>query len=94
MNVQVYYDLEPADLVDGIVKDNLKNVTYQAETKIGVGDAKLIVQVAQDENHYNSAIKWLKLQKRYKKLVMLHNELLAYHPDVTITKEIFVTGWQ
>ena len=93
VNVQVYYDLEPADLVNGIVKDNLKNVTYQAETKLGVGDAKLIAQVAEEENHYSSAIKWLalfpQLRKRYKKLVTLHNELLAYYPDVAVTKEIF-----
>ena len=93
LNVQIYYDLEPADLINGIVKDNLKNVTYQAETKLGVGDAKLIAQVAEMENHYSSAIKWLalfpQLRKRYKKLVTVHNELLAYHPDVVVTKEIF-----
>ena len=93
VNVQVYYDLDPSDLVEGIVKDNLKNKAHQAETKLGVGDAKLIAQVAEEENHYSSALKWLalfpQLRKRYKKLVTLHNELIAYYPDVAVTKEIF-----
>ena len=94
VNIQIYYDLDPADLINGIVKDNLKNVTYTAETKLSVGDAKLIAQVAEEEeSHFSSAIKWLalfpQLRKRYKKLVTLHNDLLAYHPDVAVTKEIF-----
>ena len=94
MNVQIYYDLDPADLVNGVVKDNLKNVTYQAETRLNVGDVKLIAQVAEDDNHYSSAIKWLRLypqlRKRYKKLVSVHNELLAFYPEVAVTKEIFL----
>ena len=94
VNVQVYYDLDPAHMVDGIVHDKLKNITYQAQTRLNVGDAKLIAQVAEDNNHYDSALQWLRLFpqliKRYKKLVRIHNDLLAYHPDVAVTKEIFV----
>ena len=73
LNIHVYYRLDPADLVLGRLTDSLRNVTYQARTKLSPGDAKLIAEVAEKENLINFAIEWLsvfsQLRKRYRKLV-------------------------
>ena len=93
LNIQIYYDLDPADLVNGKVEDKLYNKLYKAETKLSVGDVKLIAQVAKDENHLNSAIKWLavfpQFRKRYNKLVTLHNDLITDFPDEVVKNEVF-----
>ena len=49
LNIHQYYDLDPADLVQGIVRDTFKRKVYQAKTRLGVGDAKLIAEIAQEE---------------------------------------------
>ena len=46
LNIHKYYELEPGDLVKGVLHDHFKNTTYIAKTRLGVGDAKLIAEVA------------------------------------------------
>ena len=41
-----YPGIEPGDLVRGVLHDHFKNTTYIAKTRLGVGDAKLIAEVA------------------------------------------------
>ena len=76
--------LDPADLVAGTLTDSLRNITYQASTKLTAGDAKLIAEVAQTEKLLRFAIEWLRLfpqlRKKYRKLVKLHDDLVNYEP--------------
>ena len=95
LNIYKYYDLEPEDLVNGILHDNFKNVTYYAKTRLRVGDAKLLAEVALEDELENlvGAIKWLKLfpklRKRYMKLAIRHDDLINYDPKEAIAKNIF-----
>ena len=92
LNIHVYYRLDPADLVLGRLTDSLRNVTYQARTKLSPGDAKLIAEVAEKENLINFAIEWLsvfsQLRKRYRKLVKYHDNLVNYEPEKVLAQNI------
>ena len=80
--------LDPAQLAQGVLTDRRTNLTYLASTKLSVGDAKLIAEVAEKENLLRFAIEWLRLfpqlRKRYKKLVKLHDDLVNYRPEEAI----------
>ena len=93
LNVQLYYDLEPEDLLYGKVIDKFNKIEYKANTRLNVGDVKLIAHVAEEEKQYSTALRWLKLfpqlRKRYKKLATIHNELVAFNPEEAVRKEIF-----
>ena len=94
LNIHRYYELEPLDLVNGILHDNFKNVTYYAKTRLGVGDAKLLAEVALDDEVENlvGAVQWLKifpkLRKRYMKLAIRHDDLINYNPKEALAKNI------
>ena len=85
LNIQLYYDLDPALLMDGKLKDNLRNKTYQAVSKLRSDDVKLIASVAKNENNLKSQITWLRaspeLRKQYRKATKFHNNLLAEEPE-------------
>ena len=70
LNIHKYYQLKPKDLIEGRVTDNYNNVTYISATRLNVGDAKLLAEVAQDQKDIIAALEWLKLfpklQKRYR----------------------------
>ena len=84
--------LDPADLVAGTLTDSLRNITYQASTKLTAGDAKLIAEVAQTENLLSFAIEWLRvfpqLRKKYRKLVKLHDNLVNFEPERAIQEGV------
>lgn len=94
LNIHKYYELEPVDLVNGILHDHFKNVTYYAKTRLGVGDAKLLAEVALDDEMENlvGAVQWLKifpkLRKRYMKLAIRHDDLINYNPKEALEKHI------
>ena len=95
LNIHVYYRLEPAQLVTGTLRDTLRNITYQAATRLSAGDAKLIAEVAENEKLIRFAIEWLRvfpqLRKKYRKLVKRHDDLVNYEPDSAI-KQYLVTN--
>ena len=72
----------------GTLTDHMRNVTYQAATKLTAGDAKLIAEVAETEKLLLFAIEWLRLfpqlRKKYRKLVRLHDNLVNYEPERAI----------
>ena len=72
----------------GTLRDDLRNITYQAATKLTPGDAKLIAEVAESEKLLLFAIEWLRvfpqLRKKYRKLVKLHDNLVNYEPEKAI----------
>ena len=92
LNIQVYYRLDPANLVVGTLTDKLRNVTYQATTRLTAGDAKLIAQVAETEKLISFAIEWLRvfpqLRKKYRKLVKYHDELVNYEPKTAVNMKL------
>ena len=94
LNIHKYYELKPEDLVNGILHDHFNNVTYYARTRLGVGDAKLISEVALDDEVENlvGAVQWLKifpkLRKRYMKLAIRHDDLINYDPKMALSKHI------
>ena len=94
LNIHKYYELEPLDLVNGILHDSFKNMTYFAKTRLGVGDAKLLAEVALDDEVENlvGAVQWLKifpkLRKRYMKLAIRHDDLINYDPKEALVKNI------
>ena len=95
LNIQVYYRLEPAHLVAGTLTDKLRNITYQASTKLSAGDAKLMAEVAETEKLLSFAIEWLRvfpqLRKKYRKLVKFHDDLVNYEPKRAIN-DYYVTN--
>ena len=94
LNIQKYYDLKPEDLVNGILHDHFNNVTYYARTRLGVGDAKLLAEVALEDEVENlvGAVQWLKifprLRKRYMKLAIRHDDLINNDPKKALSKHI------
>ena len=68
--------------------DSLRNITYQAATRLTAGDAKLIAEVAEAENLLSFAIQWLRLfpqlRKKYRRLVKLHDNYVNYEPEKAI----------
>ena len=68
--------------------DSLRNITYQAATRLTAGDAKLIAEVAEAENLLSFAIQWLRLfpqlRKKYRRLVRLHDNYVNYEPEKAI----------
>ena len=92
LNIHRYYDLDTRDLVQGIVKDNYRNITHLAKTRLTVGDAKLFAEVAESEKDLIGALEWLKLfpklRKRYMKLAKIHDDLVNYEPLTVIEGSI------
>ena len=81
LNIQLYYELDPAEMMEGILRDILRQKTYQAATRLRPEDLKLIASVAKSENNLRSQITWLRastqLSKLYRKAVKAHINLLA-----------------
>ena len=81
LNIQLYYELDPAEMMEGVLRDELRKKTYQAATRLRPEDLKLIASVAKSENNLKSQIIWLRassqLHKLYRKAVKFHNNLLA-----------------
>ena len=81
LNIQLYYELDPAEMMEGVLRDKLREKTYQAATRLRPEDLKLIASVAKSENNLKSQITWLRasshLHKLYRKAVKVHNNLLA-----------------
>ena len=92
LNVQLYYNLDPGDLMNGKLRDNVRNITYQAVSRLKPEDVKLIATTAKNENNLKSQITWLRatpeLHKQYRKAVKLHNNLLA-----KATAELVKESW-
>ena len=92
LNIHVYYRIKPEQMVQGVLTDPLRNVTYQAKTRLTAGDAKLIAGVAEEDNLFSYAIEWLRLfpqlKKRYRKLVKLHDNLINYEPEKVVERNI------
>ena len=88
LNIHQYYELDPSDLVQGIVKDKYRNITHLAKTRLTVGDAKLFAEVAESERDLIGALEWLKLfpklRKRYMRLAKIHDDLVNYEPNKVI----------
>ena len=91
-NLAKYYELSAADLVEGRLKDERMNITYQAATRLSPGDLGLIARLAEEEKDLRSATAWLaqspRLRKRYRKLVRLHDDLLNYEAEEAVER-----GW-
>ena len=94
LNIQKYYDLNPEDLANGILHDHFNNVTFYARTRLGVGDAKLLAEVALEDEVENlvGAVQWLKifprLRKHYMKLAIRHDDLINNDPKKALSKHI------
>ena len=71
-------------MINGILKDNLRNRTFHAITRLRPEDVKLIASVAKSENNLKSQITWLRtcpeLHKEYRKAVKVHDNLLIKSP--------------
>ena len=92
LNIHKYYQLKPTDLIEGRVIDKYNNVTYISATRLNVGDAKLLAEVAQDQKDIFAALEWLKLfpklQKRYRKLAKYHDDLVNYDAETVFTQQL------
>ena len=94
LNIHKFYDLNPADLLNGVLEDKFNNKTYISSTNLGIGDAKLFAEVAENEKNLIGAIQWLSLfpklksSKRYKNLVKHHDDLVNYEPELAIQSHI------
>ena len=81
LNIQLYYDLEPRDLVQGLLRDPRTQATFQAATRLTQRDVKLIADLAKEQKHLKSQIQWLRvfpeLRKKYRRAVREHNDLLS-----------------
>lgn len=95
LNIHQYYELEPQDLVNGILHDHLNNVTHTSKTRLGVSDAKLLSEIAMDDEETKNlvaAVQWLKvfpkLKKSYLKLAKYHDDLIINNPEDALSKRI------
>ena len=82
LNIQLYYELYPAEIMEGILRDKLRQKTYQAATRLRPEDVKLIASVAKSENNLKSQITWLRastqLNKLYRKVVLVITSFMSY----------------
>jgi len=92
LNIQIYSGLDPADLIRGEIIDPPSGRKFKAATVLTPRDVELVAKVAEEQGRFDAKVSWLaalpQLQKKYKKAVAQHNQLLE-DPETLTRKEIY-----
>ena len=68
LNIQMYHDLDPMDIIHGII--NYGDRTYKSKSKLAIDDVKLIANAAKQNGKLDLYVRWLQ------SVPELHNEYL------------------
>ena len=73
LNIQMYHDLDPSDIINGII--NYGEKTYESKSKLAIDDVKLIANAAKQDGNLDLYVRWLQ------SVPELHNEYLIAAAD-------------
>merc|ERR1711953_1424925 len=59
LNIQLYYGLEPKDLILGEIKDPTSGEIFKSATQLTPRDAELVAKVAGQQKRLDARIQWL-----------------------------------
>ena len=88
LNIQMYHDLDPRDIINGVIKYGDK--IYKSKSKLTLDDVKLIANAAKQDNKLDVYVRWLQ------SVPGLHNEyqIAAEEHDLALAnwEETLVNG--